>query len=151
MADRIAVFENGRLLQVGAPLDIYRNPVNRFVAGFVGSPPMNLIQGEVADGMFVAGELKVPLAAAPGPVTLGVRPQHLHVRAEGALPCTIFALERLGRETVLIVEDAARNRLRLLVDPEFQGRVGDPLQIAPDPARCLLFDGAKGLIHAPRN
>ncbi|HRY24588.1 MAG: ABC transporter ATP-binding protein [Geminicoccaceae bacterium] len=151
MGDRIAVMNGGRLEQIGTPSEIYERPRSLFVAGFVGSPPMNLIRGEVADGVFAAGELRVPLAAAPGPVTLGVRPQHLHVRAEGGLPCAIFALERLGRETVLIVEDRARNRLRLLVEAEFEGRVGDPLDVAPDPARCLLFDDASGLIHAPAN
>ena len=154
MGDRIAVMNGGRLEQVGTPSEIYERPKSLFVAGFVGSPPMNLIPGEIADGAFRAGELRMPMAAPPGPVTLGVRPQHLHVGAAGeagALPCAIFALERLGRETVLIVEDAERNRLRLLVDPEFVGQVGEPLHVMPDPARCLLFDAATGQIRTIRD
>ena len=154
MGDRIAVMNGGRLEQIGTPSEIYERPGSLFVAGFVGSPPMNLISGEVADGAFQAGALRVPMEARPGSVTLGIRPQHLHVREAdrgGGLPCAIFALEHLGRETVLIVEDQERNRLRLLVDPAFVGRVGDPLHVAPDPARCLLFDAGQGLIHAPGN
>ena len=94
---------------------------------------------------FVAGELTVPLPAAlaSGKVTLGVRPQHLAVVTEpvaGTLPVTVFALEHLGKESVVIVEDARRNRLRALVTPDFAAKVGERLLVMPDPARCLVFD-----------
>jgi ABC-type sugar transport system ATPase subunit len=91
----------------------------------------------------------LPAALASGKVTLGVRPQHLAVATEpvaGALPATVFALEHLGRESVVIVEDARRNRLRALVPPDFDAKVGERLFVMPDPAHCLLFDRSGALL-----
>ncbi|MEM7021958.1 MAG: ABC transporter ATP-binding protein [Pseudomonadota bacterium] len=155
MGDRIAVMRGGRMEQVGKPVDIYERPSTLFVAGFVGAPPMNFFQGEIGvrDGKpwFGAGELAVPVDKAPtnGALTLGVRPQHLAVSAEAiphALPTTVFALEHLGKESVVIVEDGGGNRLRALVAPDFNAKVGDRLFVAPDPSRCLLFDQAERLV-----
>jgi ABC-type sugar transport system ATPase subunit len=147
MGDRIAVMNGGRLEQLGTPGEIYGRPETLFVAGFVGSPPMNLLAGEVADGHFRAGELAVPAAGPEGRAVLGVRPQHVAVTSEpapGALPGAVFALEHLGRESVLILDDAAHQRLRVLVEPEFRARVGERLFLRPDPARCLLFEPESG-------
>ncbi len=101
MGDRIAVMSNGRLEQIGTPDEIYHAPVTLFVAGFVGTPPMNLIKGEIIAGQFRQGRLSVPVSAPPGPATLGVRPQDMRVVAperEGALQVEVFAMEHLGRE-----------------------------------------------------
>ena len=151
MGDRIAVMNAGRLEQIGTPTEIYKAPMSLFVAGFVGSPPMNLIPGEVVDGgaerRFVAGDFAMPIQAMPGQVTLGFRPQHLTLVGEAgpnALPCTVFALEHLGRETVLIMEDPERRRIRALVEADFAARVGERINIRPDPAHCLVFDSATG-------
>ena len=159
MGDRIAVMKDGGLQQIGTPEEIYRRPASLFVAGFVGSPPMNLIEGEVADrggrSRFVSGGFTLAVddrAGAAGPATLGVRPQHLRVRsapAEGTMPVTVFAVEHLGRESVAILDDGRRNRLRALVEPGFAARVGDRLHAAPDPARCLLFDRAGRMSSHP--
>ena len=159
MGDRIAVMNDGRLEQIGTPDEIYNRPATLFVAGFVGSPPMNLIEGEIVmqDGRarFVSRDFAVEptlSAGAAGPATLGIRPQHLHVHAEsgnGAVPVTVFAVEHLGRESVVILEDDNRNKLHALVDPGFAGRVGDRLHAAPDPAHCLLFDRAGSVLSHP--
>jgi ABC-type sugar transport system ATPase subunit len=162
MGDRIAVMNGGRLEQIGTPTGIYNDPRTLFVAGFVGSPPMNLVPGEVIEAAsgryFVSGPLEVPihtplgqaplgqapLGQAPlGPATLGFRPQHLRLEPEarpGVLPTTLFALEQLGRETVLIMEDAERRRIRALVEADFTAAVGERCYLAPEPERCLLFD-----------
>jgi ABC-type sugar transport system ATPase subunit len=153
MGDRIAVMNQGRVEQMGTPTGIYSRPETLFVAGFIGSPPMNLVAGEVVRAdhgtVFVARELRVPVEARPGPAVLGVRPQHLRVQPEetpGALPVTVFALEHLGRESVMIMEDAERRRIQALVEPEFETRTGERLLVAPDPARCLLYDPERGLL-----
>ena len=127
MGDRIAVMKEGRLEQIGTPDEIYNRPTTLFVAGFVGSPPMNLIEGEVAtqDGCarFSSGDFAVEpnrAAGAAGPATLGVRPQHLRIHAgpaDGAIPVTVFAVEHLGRVSVVILEDGDRNKLHALVEP----------------------------------
>ena len=161
MGDRIAVMNEGRLEQIGTPDEIYNRPATLFVAGFVGSPPMNLIAGEIAaregrtpfvakDVSFVPG---TPVGAV-GPATLGVRPQHLHIQAdaaEAAIPVTVFAVEHLGRESVVILEDDERNKLHALVEPGFAGRVGDRLHAAPDPERCLLFDETGKVLFHPQH
>jgi ABC-type sugar transport system ATPase subunit len=148
MGDRIAVMRDGRLEQIGTPDEIYNRPRTLFVAGFVGSPPMNLIEGTVADGRFRAGPLSLAAAAPPGPAILGVRPQDLAVHAteaNGAMPAAVFAVEHLGRESVVIAEADKGLRLRALVEPGFAARVGERLWFAPDPARCIVFatDGAR--------
>lgn len=144
MGDRIAVMSRGKLEQIGTPDEIYNQPASLFVATFLGSPPMNIIAGEVNDGWFQAGPLLFDLADAParGPVSLGVRPQHVTVTeatTPGAMPVTVYALEHLGRESVLILDDALGNRLRALVAPGFQARIGDSFGIQPDPRSCFLF------------
>jgi ABC-type sugar transport system ATPase subunit len=142
MGDRIAVMRDGRLEQIGAPDEIYNRPRTLFVAGFVGSPPMNFIDGSVADGQFRRGPLALAVAAPPGPTILGVRPQDLAVvgaEVPGALPAAVFALEHLGRESVVIAEAEKGLRLRSLVPPGFTARVGERLWFAPALARCLLF------------
>ena len=159
MGDRIAVMNDGRLEQIGTPDEIYNRPATLFVAGFVGSPPMNLIEGEIAtqDGRmrFVSQDSAVEPtlpAGAAGPATLGIRPQHLHIhdeRRNGAMPVTVFAVEHLGRESVVILEDSNRDKLHALVEPGFAGRVGDRLHAAPDPAHCLLFDRAGRALSHP--
>ena len=159
MGDRIAVMNEGRLEQIGTPDEIYNRPATLFVAGFVGSPPMNLIAGEIVDQEARTSFVARDFAFAPGtsvgaigPATLGVRPQHLHVQAdaaEAAIPVTVFAVEHLGRESVVILEDDERNKLHALVEPGFAGRVGDRLHAAPDPERCLLFDEAGRVLFHP--
>ena len=95
LADRIVVLNAGRIEQVGAPMELYNNPANTFVAGFIGSPQMNFLE---------AGAL-----GAPGK-TLGIRPEHLEISREtGAIPGTISHVEHLGGETnVYVRTDAAR-------------------------------------------
>lgn len=145
MGDRIAVMSGGRLEQIGTPEEIYNEPATLFVAGFLGSPPMNLIAGEIEANCFSGLGLSMAVTAPPGPATLGVRPQDMRVvppQSAGALAAKVFAIERLGRESVLIAEGEKSIKLRVLVSPGFGARVGEPLCLAPDPARCLLFDAS---------
>ncbi|MSP26729.1 MAG: ATP-binding cassette domain-containing protein [Myxococcales bacterium] len=80
MADRMAVLRAGELLQIGAPREIYETPRNRFIAGFIGTPPMNLCDITIADGVAMAGALRAPLPRlAAVPVALGVRSEHLRL------------------------------------------------------------------------
>ncbi len=149
MGDRIAVMSQGRLEQIGTPDEIYNHPASLFVATFLGSPPMNVLAGEIADGSFRSGPLSLALPnrpMAPGAVTLGVRPQHVRVTAAaaaGTIPVVVYALEHLGRESIVIADDGTGNKLRALVEPGFHAKIGDSLGIAPDPAFCLFF-GADG-------
>src|SRR5215208_7037694 len=108
LGDRIVVLADHRIQQVGRPMDVYRAPANRFVAGFIGTPPMNFLEGRVEASAFVGDAVRLPLApgrpAPAGPATLGIRPEDLAVvpadaaaAAAGALAAgRVVLVERLG-------------------------------------------------------
>ena len=99
----IAVLHQGRVQQVGGPREIYQRPVNRFVAGFLGFPPMNFFEGSVQDGSFVcpAPAFSLPVAGVtPGPAVLGLRPEEL-TPGEGPLRGRLELVERVGGQSVL--------------------------------------------------
>ena len=109
MADKIVVMQEGRIEQVGAPLELYDRPVNRFVAEFIGSPAMNLIQGFGRDGGVEAHGVLLPVAggaAAHGPVIYGIRPEHLEL-AEDGLPARVRVVEPTGAETLAYLQCGA--------------------------------------------
>ncbi len=106
LGDRIAVLNGGALLQLGTPEEVFRSPRNIFVAAFMGTPSMNLLRGEVKDGVATAGDLRLRLAGAPsGPVIMGFRPEALLPAREGAgLPLVemvVDVVEELGNETLV--------------------------------------------------
>ncbi|MCC7283253.1 MAG: ABC transporter ATP-binding protein, partial [Acetobacteraceae bacterium] len=103
MAGRICIMNRGRIAQTGAPLEVYRRPANTFVAGFLGSPPMNLLAALAANRQLRLGEatLAAPFPLADGPVTLGIRPEDLLVAPDGPLAGEVVSVEPLGAETIL--------------------------------------------------
>src|ERR1700710_1229324 len=101
MGDRVAVMKDGYLQQVDTPLNLYDHPVNLFVAGFIGSPQMNLMEGIAKGGEVMVGEYALPVGAtANGPVTVGVRPEawRLVSEGDGGLPVTVTVVEELGAD-----------------------------------------------------
>ena len=104
LADRIAILDGGRLQQHATPLTAYHQPANPFVASFLGTPPMNLIDGIVRDGQFVAGDLVFALPehldVADGPCTFGIRPEEVAVVDTGGIAAEVVGIERLGGESV---------------------------------------------------
>jgi multiple sugar transport system ATP-binding protein len=140
MADQIVVMNSGRIEQAGAPLDLYDRPANLFVAGFIGSPAMNLLNGEVRDGAFHAeggAVLPLPPGASRNAATYGIRPEHLML-AEDGIPATISVVEPTGSETQVSMRigdtpliGAFRERIA--------GRPGEILRIQPDLALVHLF------------
>ena len=108
LADRIAVLHEGELQQHAKPLDAYHRPANPFVASFLGSPPMNLIEGCAANGRFLAGslefELPPHLADASGPGVFGVRPEHVRFVETGGVACAIGGIEDHGSEAIVFLD-----------------------------------------------
>ena len=144
MADRIAVMNMGRVEQEGSAADLYARPDTLFVAGFIGSPPINLFEGEIADGVLRVREVRLPLSATVrGPVILGIRPESL--RADGTgMPARILAAEPMGRETLYTAE-ASLGPIRFLEGgAAARHREGDTVPLAFSPAAALLFDKASG-------
>ncbi|MGM4912948.1 sn-glycerol-3-phosphate ABC transporter ATP-binding protein UgpC [Rhizobiales bacterium] len=152
LADRIAIMRDGVIQQLGTPAEIYHRPANLFVAGFIGAPSMNFIQGSIEqDGekvLFKAGDLTLDMsgyafAARPQacPVTLGVRPEHLSIRPEAgdtALHAAVSVLEPMGSDTVvwLTWKDTTLS-LRVMGDLSLQP--GDVIGIGLDLSKASLF------------
>ncbi|MBV9755524.1 MAG: ABC transporter ATP-binding protein [Alphaproteobacteria bacterium] len=134
MADKIVVLNAGRIEQVGSPLDLYRAPANLFVAGFIGSPKMNLIEG--------------PEAAKRGANTIGVRPEHLRVTREpGEWSGTVGVAEHLGSDTFVHVHVDGIGQLTARTEGEFGIGHGERAYLTPDPARIHRFDTAGAAMH----
>ena len=142
MADRIVCMSEGRIEQIGTPDDLYRRPASRFVAAFVGSPPINLFDGHAADGRLVVNDHLLALKGKPasGEVVFGVRPEDLHFTAEGGVECRIEQIEPMGRET-LYVADSPLGTLRVLEGGSGTRHApGDALRVGFLPEHVLLFE-----------
>jgi multiple sugar transport system ATP-binding protein len=127
MADRIVVLNAGNIEQYGSPLELYDRPANLFVAGFIGSPRMNFLNGGTA------GEY--------GAATIGIRPEHLAVNAmENGWDGTVSAAEHLGSDTFIYVDADARGTLTARCIGEMRLKAGDHVRLSPDPARLHRFD-----------
>ena len=111
LASRVAVMKKGELQQFDTPLNIYNHPANRFVAEFVGSPSMNFIEGRIERGMFVSDAIKFPVDRADEDVSLGIRPEHVHVftqSEDGTLPAKVYVTELMGNETFVFLSIGAQ-------------------------------------------
>ena len=154
LADRIVVLNAGRIEQVGTPLDLYEHPVNRFVAGFIGSPRMNFIGGTLAeagatqavvtlgDGARVRCEVDASALTAGDAVTLGVRPEHLSVGGEhNVLATTVSFVESLGSITHAYGDfPGTEDPLTCELDGRLRVQVGDRLRLCVPPEAAYVFD-----------
>ena len=143
IADRVAVFIEGRIVQVGKPQEIFAKPASAIVAGFIGNPPMNLLPAEVRAGSLRVGGVDLRLnraLGADGPVTLGVRPAALRIAPTG-LPARVYLLEELG-DTTIIDLDVAGQIVKLRTDQPPHVREGDNVHVAF--ASCHLFERESG-------
>ena len=155
MADRIAVMNGGIIEQVGTPLELYDAPVNLFVAGFIGSPAINLLRGVTApngEKTSVALGDGVALDCAPGNgraperrVLCGVRPEHFTLQVEGeGLPCRVTNVEPVGREILIYGSVAGQP---VCVTPGWRPpvKVGEVIYLRPETGRLSIFDEQTGL------
>ena len=146
MADLIAVMRAGRLQQLATPAELYAHPANLFVARFCGSPPMNVLEGEIADGVFrhESGELPVPGVPARGPVTLGFRPEHVELAAPGdGFAGEIYVVEPLGNETLVTIR-AGDALVNVRAGADFARPVGEACALRPQPQQVHVFDRESG-------
>ena len=157
LADRIVVLNAGVIEQVGTPREVYHRPANLFVAGFIGSPAMNLLEGQVKrtapDGVTVAlaigGEVVAPGAfpATEGmPITVGIRPERLRIDSTGPLTAEVALAEHLGDETIVHMMTADGQALRLKGPADLDSlQVGERINIAFSADGAIPFgpDGAR--------
>jgi len=146
MADRIVVMNGGRVEQVGAPLDLYDRPANLFVAGFIGSPSMNFIEGTVANQGLVGRNVTLPLTNSPQMGTkavYGIRPENLSLADDG-LPARITLIEPMGPETQVTMT-LGDHTITGVFRERIAARPGDIIHVRPDLDTIHLFDAATGL------
>ena len=168
LGDRIAVMNEGALQQLGDPQDVYDRPANLFVAGFIGSPPMNMLRGVVSHGRIEAGDLAVERPSlADGEVVVGVRPEAFLIAPDGAASTelTVEIVEPLGDEVLvhgsiggeparsgaeldeelLPLERGSRARITARLDPSARPSPGDRLPLRVAPERVYVFDARTGV------
>jgi multiple sugar transport system ATP-binding protein len=157
MGDRIVVLKDGYIQQIGSPLDLYNRPVNRFVAGFIGSPPMNVLTAAIKEdkGKLIADEGDFQIALTPqladairsfaGKETLfGIRPEDLVVSEKAVEGETFTAkvevVEPLGAEILLYVSTTQHPSIIVRTPPHFEFHVGDPVNLKPAMDKIHFFD-----------
>jgi len=157
LGDRVVVMRDGRVQQVGDPMELYNEPANRFVAGFIGSPAMNFVEVTIAgenggvwaqaDGLRIQVPEPMQKRLAPyasKPVTLGVRPEDLHIAETGdpkelTFEAAVEVVERLGSEILLDVA-VGKTTMVASVEPTATAKVHEKLRLAVNPARIHFFD-----------
>ena len=151
LADKIVVLRDGRIEQVGAPLDLYDDPDNQFVAGFIGSPRMNFLPAVVQGGALTLpqyGGQVIPLPrlgqklSEGTKVTVGIRPEHFKSGGSAGLDVRIEIVEHLGGESYAYARAGAADVLTIATSSGRDWAAGTQIKAAFDPAKTLLFDMA---------
>lgn len=154
MADRIVVMHDGRVEQIGEPLEVYDQPANLFVAGFIGSPAMNFIHGTVrhdngSAGIVAADGTSLPLAPGDGApdgmqIVYGIRPEHLALAGEGdGLPAEVAVVEPTGAE-ILVVCRLAGTEIQVSFHERHRFKPGQRIALKPALEHVHLFAAAGG-------
>jgi multiple sugar transport system ATP-binding protein len=154
MGDRVAVMKDGHLQQVDTPLSLYDRPANLFVAGFIGSPQMNLLEAVAEDGKAQIGEFLVPVDETAarrmkGRITVGVRPEAWRVVGEddGGLPVRVTVVEELGADAFAYGPSGVEgtpNNIIVRIAGRDSVRKGDTIHVTTDPQHVHVFDTETG-------
>ena len=153
MGDQIVVMRDGRIEQTGNPLELYDQPANQFVAGFIGSPAMNFLPGtlrragqevlvELTDGTRMPAPART--SGADGqPVVFGARPEHLTLADAGGIPAKVVVMEPTGMDTFIACRHASVD-LAAVFRERYDFAPGSTIHLVPDPQRVHLFDASTG-------
>ncbi|SFT54316.1 ABC transporter ATP-binding protein [Sedimentitalea nanhaiensis] len=146
LADRVVVMKSGVVQQVGTPTDIYDNPANTFVASFIGSPAMNLMEGDIKNGTFTARNATISGLNAPdGPTILGFRAEDSAVAegVAGQINGPLYTIELLG-DAVMLTVRAGGQLVSVKAPKDFRAEIGDPVSFSVPATICHLFDTQTG-------
>lgn len=143
MCDRIAIMEEGKIVQIAAPMDMYNEPASDFVAGFLGSPPISFLDGRIEQGAFVHQQsgLRIPSNGSPDQanVRAGIRPEHVQANAGVPIEGEITFFEAHGRETLYELALAGGGALRSIQASTPDKQIGDRVNWGIDPNAVFLF------------
>ncbi len=144
LADRVVVMNKGIVQQVATPTEIYDRPANTFVAGFIGNPAMNLMQGDLKGGTFTGQNVSIPGLKGPdGPVTLGFRAEDASLSAKGEIAAPIYSLELLGDATMITVK-AGGALVSIKAPKDYRAEIDTPVSASIPASICHLFDARSG-------
>ncbi len=159
MGDKVGVLNRGRIVQSGTPQEIYNNPRDTYVASFVGSPPMNLLEGRLAGGRAVmaAANFELPYAGAGGgsvpkasgvedgrPLVFGIRPEDVYLESGAPVEATVHDVENHGVEKIVTLR-VGDTSLRATVPARTTVEIEQPVRFAWNPDKVVLFDKASGI------
>ena len=144
LADRVVVMYKGIVQQVATPTEIYDHPANVFVASFIGNPAMNLMEGDLQDGVFSGKNVRIPGIKGPdGPITLGFRAEDASLVEKGELEAPIYSLELLGDATMVTVRVGGA-MISIKAPKTFRAEIGDLIAGSIPADICHLFDAKTG-------
>jgi len=147
LAHRVAIMKDGELQQLGTPKEVYSNPETLFVAGFMGSPPMNFIEGEISNGQFLANGVSVAAPQLPDTlsVTLGFRPEDCTVveQGQGQLDARVYTLEMTGDQSLVTFRSHDKS-LVVKMPKDFEASPDSTAGIAFDPTQACFFQTNTG-------
>lgn len=146
LADRVVVMNAGRIQQVGTPTEIYNSPANTFVASFIGSPAMNLVEGELRNGAFSGAGVRVEglPTSVSGQITLGFRAEDAQIVSSGGqIAAPIYSIELLG-EATMITWRLGKSLVSVKTKKDFRVQIGDEVHAGISAEICHLFDTATG-------
>lgn len=148
LADRVAVMDQGRICQLGTPDEIYNQPASMFVAGFIGSPSMNLVEGRVQDGRFVSTDGQSLAGVAMenrDDAVLGIRAEDIAVRepGQGSFDADVYAAENMG-DCVMVTVELCSQRIIARGDRQLRLDIGDRIGLQVNPQHLHLFDSRGG-------
>jgi len=145
LADRVVVMNKGKIQQIGTPTEIYDRPANTFVAGFIGSPAMNLVSGSISGGTFTGPNVSIKgLKADDGDITLGFRAEDGEVVTRGGeAKAPVYSMELLGDATQVSIRSGSEI-LSGKAPKDFRADIGAPIGFKIDPVVCHLFDPKTG-------
>ena len=147
LGNRIVVLDSGKIQQIDTPLALYRRPANRFVAGFIGSPPMNFFNGRSAGDRFIAADdafaipLRRPMPA--GEIVLGIRPEHVTIGSGSDAKFTLDLVEPIGNE-VFVYASGGGHHVVARIAPRELPKIGAPIDLHFDSEQVHFFDSRNG-------
>jgi len=147
LADRVVIMDRGKICQVGTPIEIYDRPATSFVAGFVGSPAMNLVEGDIIEGSFRTQNMRIDgLSHMPaGKVTLGFRAEDATIiEGEGDIAAPIYSLELLG-DASMVNARVGKGLVCVKASKDYRAQIGEAVHINIPVEKCHFFDSNSGM------
>jgi len=143
ISDEIVVMKLGVEQQRGNPQEVYDQPVNQFVAKFLGTPPINIFSGKIQNGDLYVGEEKIGTSTLEDQeVTIGIRPEGFEINPDAQMTVVVKQVEYIGRDKSIVATNPAseKENFRIIIDANVEVKEGETVKVAVKPNKCFVFD-----------